>query len=130
MTDFDHGRYEAEVRERWSDTDAYRESTHRTKSYTPADWAQIKGEGEAIEAGLADAMRSGDAPESERALGLAEAAREHIDRWFYPCSHAAHAALAEMYTSDARFAEHYDKRAEGLAAYVSAAIKANAARQA
>jgi hypothetical protein len=39
-----------------------------------------------------------------------------------------HAGLADMYTADARFAAHYEERAAGLAAFVSAAIKANAAR--
>jgi len=63
-------------------------------------------------------------------MDQAEEARMHIDRWFYPCSHRMHAGLADMYTSDVRFASHYDERAEGLASFVAAAIKANAARHA
>jgi superoxide dismutase len=61
-------------------------------------------------------------------MDLAERARRHIDDRFYACSHAMHAALADMYTSDERFRAHYDDRHQGLAAYVSAAIKANAVR--
>ena len=38
-----------------------------------------------------------------------------------------HAGLADMYESDARFGEYFEKRAAGLTEYVAAAIRANAA---
>jgi len=126
MSEPDPRRYDDEVRERWGDTDAYRESARRTKRYTEADWVRIKGEAEAIESGFASALAAGEPPDGERARGLAEAARAHIDRGFYPCSPRRHAALADMYTGDARFRAHYEDRVEGLAEYVSSAIKANA----
>lgn len=129
MSELDPGRYDDEVRERWGDTGAYRESARRTRRYSEADWAQIKGEAEAIESGFASALDAGEPADGERARGLAEAARSHIDRWFYPCSPRMHSALADMYTGDPRFRAHYEDRAEGLAEYVSSAIKANASRQ-
>lgn len=127
MSDFDNMAYEAEVQERWGNTEAYRESARRTKKYTEADWTRMRGEGEAIAAGFADALASGDPADGERARHLAEQARLHIDRWFYPCSHRMHVALADMYVADPRFRAGYEDRAEGLAEYVAAAIKANAA---
>jgi hypothetical protein len=39
-----------------------------------------------------------------------------------------HAGLADMYESDPRFTAHYEERAEGLAAFVATAIRANAVR--
>jgi hypothetical protein len=126
MSELDPRSYDGEVRERWGDTESYRESARRTKRYTEADWVQIKGEAEAIESGFASALAAGEPADGERALGLAEAARAHIDRWFYPCSPRMHSALADMYTADPRFRAHYDDRVEGLAEYVSSAIKANA----
>ena len=128
MNGHDQAQFEAEVRERWGDTDAYRESSRRTKDYSKDDLARIKAESDGIEAGLAAAMADGEAADGERAIQLAEAARLHIDRWFYPCSTAMHAGLAEMYTADERFKAHYEERAEGLAEYVAEAIRANAAR--
>ena len=125
MNDAEHRKWDAEARERWGDTDAYRESTRRAKKYSKEDWARIRAELEGIEAGLADALAAGDAPDGERATHLAEQARLHIDRWFYPCSRAMHVGLAEMYVADARFRAHYDDRAPGLAEYVAAAIRAN-----
>jgi len=121
--------HDEEARERWGHTDAYRHSAARTKSYSDSDWTRIKAETEAIEADFAAAMEEGAPPDSGAARAVAERARMHIDRRFYPCSHSMHVSLAEMYTADPRFRAHYDDRAEGLAAYVAAAIRANAASQ-
>ena len=125
---FDPSAHEAEVQERWGDTDAYRESSRRTKQYSPEQWTAIKAELESIEARLAEVLVSGASPESEAAMDAAEAARLHIHRWYYPCSHAMHVNLGAMYTADPRFQAHYDDRAEGLARFVQEAIAANAGR--
>ena len=117
-----------EARQRWGETDAYKESARRTKKYTPEDWTRIEAEVEAVESGLAAAMTAGEAADGARAMDLAEQARLHIDRNFYPCSHTMHVGLADMYTADPRFTAHYDDRAPGLAAFVANAIRANAAR--
>ena len=129
MSDIERNLHQAEAEKRWGGTEAYAESSRRTKAYTEDDWATINGQQEAIEAGLAAAMGDGAAPDGERATALAEQARLHIDRWFYPCSAAMHAGLAQMYTTDQRFRAHYDDRAPGLAEYVATAIRANASRQ-
>ncbi|MGB9374903.1 MAG: MerR family transcriptional regulator [Jiangellales bacterium] len=117
-----------EVRERWGGTDAYAESTRRASSYTEDDWAAIKAETEAIEAGFADLLAAGVPADDVAAMEVAERHRRQIDARFYPCSHEMHANLAEMYTADARFTEHYEQRRAGLAAYVRDAILANAVR--
>jgi len=123
-----HDPYADEARERWGHTEAYQESARRTKRYTPEDWAKIKAEAEAVEAGMAALLRAGEAADGVQAMDLAEEARLHIARWFYPCPHEMHVELADMYTADPRFAAHYDQREPGLAAFVAAAIRANAAR--
>ena len=125
---FDHAKFADEARERWGHTGAYRESERRTKRYTRDDWARIKAEGHAINTGLAELLSAGGLPTDSAALDLAEQHRRHIDRWFYPCSHEMHAALGEMYVADPRFTETYEKYAPGLAHFIRAAIKANAAR--
>ncbi|NNF70556.1 MAG: MerR family transcriptional regulator [Acidimicrobiia bacterium] len=126
--DFDPAEHEAEARERWGDTDAHKESSRRTSQYTKDDWVTIKAEADAIEERLAELLRSGADPSGGEAMAAAEAHRQHIDSWFYPCSSAMHVNLAEMYVADARFAEHYDSREPGLATFVRDAIKANAIR--
>lgn len=117
-----------EAKDRWGDTEAYRESMRRMKSFTKDDWTRMREEGEAVESDMAALMRAGEEPDGEAAMDVAERARAHIDRWFYPCDHAMHARLAAMYEADPRFRSHYEERAEGLAAFHARAIRANAAR--
>lgn len=128
MHDMTKDEHAAEVERRWGDTEAYKQSAARTKSYSDSDWEEIKAELEAIEHAFAEAMGRGLAADHEDSTALAERARLHIDRRYYTCSHAMHATLADMYTADERFRAHYDDRKAGLAEYVSAAIRANAAK--
>jgi DNA-binding transcriptional MerR regulator len=126
----DPTQHAAEAEERWGDTEAYRESQRRTSRYTKADWLRVKAEGEAVEARLRAVMTQGLPATSEEAMDAAEAHRLHIDGSFYPCSHAMHRGLADMYLADPRFTAHYDDQAPGLAQYVHDAIHANADRAA
>jgi MerR family transcriptional regulator, thiopeptide resistance regulator len=124
----DPTRHEEEVRERWGETDAYRESRRRTGSYGKQDWLRIKAEAEEIMARQAAVFRAGAAPDSVEAMDAVQAHRAHIDRWFYPCGPEMHRGLGQMYVSDPRFTAHYEERAAGLAQWVAAAISANADR--
>jgi DNA-binding transcriptional MerR regulator len=124
---FDSAR-DDEARERWGETEEYRESARRTRRYTREDWRAIRAEGEAITRELASQMEAGAAPSSEAAMALAERHRLHIDSRFYPCSHAMHRGLSEMYVEDPRFRDHYERVRPGLAAYVRDAIRANGAK--
>jgi DNA-binding transcriptional MerR regulator len=126
--EYDPSKYQEEAQQRWGDTDAYKESARRTARYGKKDWERIKAEGDAITAGLARLLEAGRAPASTEAMALAEQHRQHISRWFYPCSHAMHRGLGEMYVSDARFTENIDRTRPGLAAYWREAIRANADR--
>ena len=126
--DFDPKQYEAEVQERWGNTDAYKESARRTKRYTKDDWARFKAESERINADTTALMDAGVSSDDQRAMELAEQARLQIDHWFYPCSHQMHANLAEMYIADPRFTATYEDIREGMAQYWHDAILANLAR--
>lgn len=125
---FDPAEHEDEVKARWGDTDAYRESARRTRGYGPQEWATIKAESEAHLVDLIAAIDGGISPEDDAAQALAEAHRRHIERWFYPCDPAMHEGLAAMYTADPRFRATYEQRREGLAEFFAAAIRANSAR--
>ncbi|HVG56949.1 MAG TPA: MerR family transcriptional regulator [Hyalangium sp.] len=126
--DFDPAKYEDEVRERWGDTEAYKESARRTKRYTQKDWEQIKTEGEQIQREMVAQMEAGRAPTDPMVMALAERHRAYITRWFYPCSHEIHRGLGELYVSDPRFTENFEKVRAGLAAFTRDAFRANAER--
>ncbi len=123
---FDPAEYESEVRERWGHTDAYRESTRRTAQYGEQEWAQIRAESEQIVSDFAQLMAADEPPTGEPARAVAERHRQQISQRFYPCSPTMHRGLAEMYISDQRFADNYERVAQGLARYVHDAILANA----
>lgn len=124
LGDFDPADYEGEARERWGDTEAFRESERRTASYTEADWEAIKAEADAINQAFLDHMAAGTPPTEPDVVETVERHRAHITRWFYDCSPEIHAGLGAMYVSDRRFTESIDKAGDGLAAYMAEAITA------
>lgn len=118
--------YEAEARERWGNTEAWRQSQRRAAAYSKEEWVTIKAEADENLAAFARALPAGEPADGAQAMALAEAHRQHISRWFYDCSHEMHAGLAELYISDPRFTAHYERRAPGLATYVHDAFVASA----
>lgn len=126
--DFDPDEYEDEVKERWGDTDAYKESARRTARYTKEDWARFKAESEEINLAIVALMDEGVPAADPRAMDAVDRHRRQIDTWFYPCSLEMHAGLADMYIADPRFTATYEKIHEGMARYVHDAIKANLRR--
>jgi DNA-binding transcriptional MerR regulator len=123
-TDKVGGEWAEEAKERWGDTDAYRESQRRAAAYTKQDWQRMKEESDAALSSFRDAMTAGLAPTSEQARALAESHRQFLTRWFYDCSPELHRGLADMYVSDDRFRSTFDQVAPGLADYVHDAIHA------
>ena len=115
-----------EAEQQWGNSERFREAQCRTRRYTPVHWAQIRLESSTIVEALGAAFRDGVPPDDPRAVALAERHRLHIDRWYYPCDRQTHLELAGLYTSDPRFAAGFESQAPGLAAYLSAAIAANA----
>lgn len=116
--------YDEEAAARWAQTDAYRESALRTKSYKHADWTSMKLELASIWQDAAQAMQNGELADSETALEIADRHREHICRWFYHLTPEAHSKLADMWEADDRFRSNIDKFGDGLTPWVAAAVRA------
>ncbi|AKU19233.1 transcriptional regulator [Luteipulveratus mongoliensis] len=123
--------YQEEARERWGESDAFKESKRRTKSYTKADWLTIKAEADQIQGQLAQLFKDGVIADSAEAMDGVEAHRLHITRWFYDVSPQFHRNLGDMYIADPRYTEAYDGSfdAPGFALWVRDAIYANSERQ-
>ncbi|MEM9232946.1 MAG: MerR family transcriptional regulator [Pseudomonadota bacterium] len=120
---FDPAAFVEEASTRWGDTDAYKQSARRTKSYTEEDWQAIKAEADGIWKDAATAMAQGVSPDSAEASTLAERHRQHIDRWFYAVTPEIHLGLADMWEADDRFRTNIDRHGEGLTAWFAAAIR-------
>ena len=116
--------YEQEAKERWGDTDAYKQSTARTSKYTKADFAAAKVDQEAATELFATAFGNSYPVTSQQAQSAVVAHRAAISKWFYECSVEMQKNLAVMYIEDLRFKAYYDGRVRGLAQYVHDAIMA------
>jgi len=126
---FNPHEFEPEVRKRWGDTEAYRQSHERARQYGKADWQRIKAEVEEINEAFVQALDSGAEPTSTPVTAIAERHRQHIGRWFYECEPEMHRGLGELFVQDERFAATWESLRPGLAEYVSAAFIANAEAQ-
>ncbi|MGB3185569.1 MAG: MerR family transcriptional regulator [Ornithinimicrobium sp.] len=120
--------YADEAQQRWGETDAWAQSSKRTKHYNKAQWRQIKNETDAINDAFAALLTAGVAASDDAAVAVAEQARMQIHTWFYDCSPQMHANIALMYVQDPRFMATYEEHTAGLARYVHDAVQENARR--
>ncbi len=114
-----------EARQKWGNTEAWKQSQERTKNWTKADYARVKEAGETILQNLIAHMEAGLAPESPEAQ--TEVAKQYAGlRNFYEPSPEIFRGLADMYSADARFAAYYAKFHKDLLPYLQTAMKAYA----
>lgn len=111
-------KYTNEVRQRWGNTEAYKESRQRN-----ADTDKAVKALDAVLGGFAGLHRNGTAPDDEPAKIQVEKLRQCITDNFYTCTDEILAGLGEMYTADERFKNNIDKHGEGTAEYISACIR-------
>ena len=115
--------YETEARERYGDTDAYREHTEKTKNYTKEKWAEANDGLMAIFAEFAALKNSGASADSAEAQALVAKLQAHITANYYTCTNEILAGLGKMYVADERFKKNIDKSGEGTAEFVSEGIR-------
>ena len=114
--------YETEARERWGDTDAYREHEQKTKNYTKEKWAEANEGLMAIFAEFAACKESGTETDSNEAQALVAKLQAHITENYYTCTGEILAELGKMYVADERFKNNIDKFGEGTAEFASESI--------
>ena len=118
--------YEVETRERWGDTDAYREHAEKTKNYTKEKWAEANDGLMAIFAEFAVCKQSRAKANSGETQTLVVKLQAHITANYYTCTDEILSGLGKMYVTDERFKKNIDKYGEGTAKFVSYAIAAYA----
>ena len=116
-------KYETEVRERWGDTDAYREHEQKTKNYTKENWAEANDGMMAIFAELAACKENGVSADSAEAQALVAKLQAHITANYYTCTDEILVDLGKMYVADERFKKNIDKYGEGTSEFASEAIE-------
>ena len=115
-------KYETETRERWGDTDAYREHEKKTKNYSKDKWAEINDGLMAIFAEFAKCKNNGFDANSTEVQSLVVKLHDYITKNYYTCTDEILAGLGKMYVFDERFKKNIDKCGEGTAEFVADAI--------
>ena len=115
-------KYEAEARERWGDTEAYREHEKKTKGYMKEKWAEANDGLMAIFAEFAICKANGATPGSAEAQALVAKLQNHITDNYYTCTDEILAGLGKMYVADERFKKNIDNKGDGTAEFAAEAI--------
>ena len=116
-------KYKKEVRDRYGDTNAYREHEQKTKNYTKEKWAEANDGLMAIFAEFSACKDSGASADSNEAQALVAKLQAHITANYYTCTEEILAGLGKMYACDERFKKNIDKYGEGTAEFAAAAIE-------
>ncbi len=117
--DDDVKQYQAEVKQRWGNTEAYTQSMVRVSKMTKQEMEKLKADGKAFTKTLADAMDKAPTDPTVQAL-----IGEHYKgiQFFYDCPLTMYRNLGQMYVNDPRFTAYYDTFRPGLAIFVRDAI--------
>lgn len=114
-------KYAEEVRERWGETEAYRESEQKTAGYDDQRWNILMGEGGDILKAFADNRHL--KPDSKEAQELVKRWQAYITNNFYHCTNEILYCLGLMYVEDKRFTENIDRNGKGTAEFMGRCIE-------
>ena len=115
-------KYKNEVKEKWGQTEAYKEYSEKTKTYSKEKWNNLASGMDQIMAMFSVCMKNGDEANSIEAQELVRKLQNHISENYYHCTNEILASLGGMYVADERFKNNIDKHAIGTAEYISKAI--------
>ncbi len=114
-------KYAEEIKERWGETEAYKESENKTSKYSQDKWANLEEEADVIFKEFS--VIKNESETGEKAQSLVKKWQAYITKNYYNCTKEILAGLAEMYIVDERFKNNIDKYSEGTAEFMSKAIK-------
>ena len=115
-------QYEDEAKQRWGDTDAYKESQAKTAGYSKDKWNDVLAGMNGVFAEFAACKKCGDGADSDTAQQLVKKLQDYITANFYHCTDDILAGLGQMYVCDERFKKNIDSHGEGTAVFVAEAI--------
>lgn len=113
--------FKEEVKNKYGNTEAYKESVKKTSNYNKKDWEEINTDMNSIFNEIANKMDLG--PDSKEVQELVERWRNHITKYHYNCTKEILGSLGQMYVYDERFKNNIDSIKEGLAEFLSKAIE-------
>ena len=130
MTAFDNSdyetarkQYEAQAKERWGETDAYKEHEQKTANYSKDKWQDVNDGLNAVFTKFAECKKTGNDTNSKEAHTLVKELQDYITENYYTCTKEILAGLGQMYVADERFKQSINKNGDGTAEFVSKAIE-------
>ena len=122
MKAFDNSAYNAEAKEKWGKTDAYKEYEKKTADYSGRKWDDVADGMDHIMKEFAFCLGKNECPDSAEAQNLVKMLQNYITENFYLCTKEILAGLGQMYVADERFRKNIDKHVDGTAAFISEVI--------
>lgn len=116
-------KYQVEAKEKWGQTDAYKEHAERIRNYSKQKWSDLAEGMDHIMAEFAVCMRNNETLDSNQVQNLVKMLQNHITENYYHCTNEILAGLGQMYIADERFKNNIDKHADGTAAFICEAIE-------
>ena len=115
--------YDIEVKQRFGDTDAYKEHEQKTSNYSKDKWQEINDCLMLVFAKFAECKNNGNTADSNEAQALVKGLQDYITENYYTCTQKILAGLGQMYVADERFKTNIDKSGDGTAEFVSKVIE-------
>ena len=115
-------KFQTEARERWVNTDAYREHEKKTKHYTKEKWVEINDGLMSVFSEFAECKNNEYGVNSPEVQSLVGKLHDYITQNYYTCTNEILAGLGKMYVADERFKKNIDKYGEGTAEFAAEAI--------
>lgn len=115
--------YNLEVKQRFGNTDAYKEYAEKTANYTKDKWQEVNDGLMSVFVKFAECMNNGNTTDSDEAQELVKELQAYITGNYYTCTKEILAGLGQMYSEDERFKNNIDKQDGGTAEFACEAIK-------
>lgn len=112
-------KYEQEAKERWGNTDAYKQSVERVNKMSKKEMAKIQEGSHKLLLNIVMNMNKG--ADSGEIQSLIDTHYNNL-RSFYEPNPEIYRGLASMYVDDPRFTAYYEKYASGLAKFMHDAM--------
>ena len=117
------GNYDIEVKQRWGDTDAYKEHKEKTANYTKEKWQEVNDGLNTVLMKFAKCKKEGCTADSDEAQALVIELQTYITENYYTCTKEILAGLGQMYVADERFKDNINKHGDGTAEFVAKVIE-------
>ena len=111
-----------EVKEKWGNTEVYKEYQEKTKNYSKDTWESLVKGLEVVLNEFSILMNNGVKSDSEESLNLVKKLQAFISQNYYTCTAEILFGLGQMYVCDDRFKKNIDKFGLGTAEYIQSAI--------